>query len=272
MAAPAPAVIIAGADEVTRAHAERLSDMCDLRGVPLTLMFRHLRDDAEALLGGGTAAFMRLGNHAEAEQAASYVGRRHTFVMSSFTVTRGASLTTTRGTSDSHGTGESTSDGRTRGWSGSPAGGPLSGVAQSGGRTRTTGTSSSRTRGVNWSQADAANWSDARGRQRVYEFAVEPTVLQALPDYALLVADRGGRSLQLRAVECDPEIAALPGAASTSLPRASEPPALGRPPLWSPVRRSTRRDPHPGDFATKPGPRDAGRASQAGLRGSQDSL
>ena len=38
--------------------------------MPLTLLFRHLRDDATALLGGGATAFMRLGNHQEAEQAA----------------------------------------------------------------------------------------------------------------------------------------------------------------------------------------------------------
>jgi hypothetical protein len=44
--------------------------------VPLTSMFRHLREDALAVLGGGTAAFMRLGHHAEADQAASYLGHQ----------------------------------------------------------------------------------------------------------------------------------------------------------------------------------------------------
>jgi hypothetical protein len=73
----APAVIIAGADTIARPHLERLADACERRGVPLTLMFRHLRDDATAVLGGGTAAFMRLANHHEAEQAASYLGRQH---------------------------------------------------------------------------------------------------------------------------------------------------------------------------------------------------
>jgi hypothetical protein len=208
-ARPVPAVIIAGADEVPRAHAERLSDACEMRGVPLTLMFRHLRDDAVSLLGGGTAAFMRLGNHAEAEQAASYLGRRHTFVMSSFTATRGGSRTETRGTSDSNGTGESTSDAHTGGWSGTTAAGPLSGTAHSGGRTTTTGTSSSRTWGTSWSEADGTSWSDTAGKQRVYEFAVEPTVLQGLPDHALLVADRSGQGARPRVVECDPDIAGL---------------------------------------------------------------
>jgi len=42
--ATAPAVVIAGADEITRQHLERLADACDRRGVPLTLLFRHLRD------------------------------------------------------------------------------------------------------------------------------------------------------------------------------------------------------------------------------------
>ena len=61
-------MIIAGADEITRSHVEALGDACDRRWVPLTLLFRHLRDDATTLIGGAaTTAFMRLGNHQEAE-------------------------------------------------------------------------------------------------------------------------------------------------------------------------------------------------------------
>jgi hypothetical protein len=218
-------VLIAGADEVALAHAERLGDACEVRGVPLTLMFRHLREDSASLLGGGTAAFMRLGNHAEAERAASYIGRRHTFVMSSFTVTRGGSLTTTRGTSDSHGSGQNASTARAHGWSAGPGGGVLPGSTRSGGQTRTTGTSTSRTRGTSWSAADGTSWSDAQARQRAYEFAVEPTVLQNLPDHAMLLADRTGSALRLRAVECDPDIITLPGAtADPPSPPGSIPP------------------------------------------------
>jgi hypothetical protein len=249
---PAPAVIVTGADEVPRAHAERLSDVCELRGVPLTLMFRHLRDDAATLLGGGTAAFMRLGNHAEAEQAATYIGRRHTFVVSSFTVTQGGSLTVTRGTSDSYGTGTNTSVARSSGWSDVP-GGPLSGNAHSGGRTGTTGTSTSRTVGTNWSQGDGTNWSDAQARQRVYEFAVEPTILQGLPEHALLVTDRSGAGPRLQAVECDPSIVSLPGVSMAPLPpaaRGEARAALGQP---APALTFIPRDP-PGDLAP-PAPR-----------------
>jgi hypothetical protein len=210
-----PAVVIAGADEITKEHLERLTDACELRGVPVTLLFRHLRDDAAGMLGGGTTAFMRLGNHTEAEQAAAYIGRRHTFVVSSYTATRGGNHTSTQGGSDGYGTGDSSSDARTHGWQ---SDGILGGGNTSGGQTRTSGTSTSRNWSTSWSQADGTNWSEAAARQRVYEYAVEPTVLQNLPDYALLLADRSGSTLQLRAVECDPSIITLPGASTAPLP------------------------------------------------------
>jgi hypothetical protein len=213
--ANAPAVIVVGADEITRPHAERLADACDARGIPLTLMFRHLRDDTAGLLGGGTTAFMRLGNHAEAEQAAAYLGRRHTFVVSSFTATRGGNQASTAGGSDGYGTSDSTSTARTRGWQG---GGFFGTGDSSGGRTRTSDTGTSRNWSTSWSQADGTNWSDTETTQRVYEYAVEPTVLQNLPDCALLHADRSDSTLRLHAVECDPSIITLPGASTTPLP------------------------------------------------------
>ena len=154
-----PAVLIAGADEIARRHLERLAETCDLRGAPVTLLFRHLREDAASMIGGGTTAFMRLGNHAEAEQAAAYIGRRHTFVVSSYTATRGG-----------------------------------------------------------WSQSGGTYWRDTETRQRGYEYAVEPTALQNLPDCALLLADRADGSLRLHAVECDPAISTLPGASTAPLP------------------------------------------------------
>jgi hypothetical protein len=214
----APAVIIGGADDIARPHLERLADACERRGVPLTLMFRHLRDDAAAFLGSGTAAFMRLANHAEAEQAASYFGRRHTFVVSSFTATRGGNQTGTRGGGDGYGTSDSRSDAGTRGWQ---SDGILGGGSTSGGRTRTAGTGTSRNWSSNWSRADGTSWSDAETRQRTYEYAVEPALLQNLPEYALLLADRSGRNLQLHAVECDPSIVNLPGASTAPLPPPS---------------------------------------------------
>ena len=154
-----PAVLVAGADEIARRHLERLAETCDLRGAPVTLLFRHLREDAASMIGGGTTAFMRLGNHTEAEQAAAYIGRRHTFVVSSYTATRGG-----------------------------------------------------------WSQSGGTYWRDTETRQRGYEYAVEPTALQNLPDCALLLADRADGNLRLHAVECDPAIITLPGASTAPLP------------------------------------------------------
>ena len=217
-----PAVVVAGADQITTAHAEGLSDACELRGIPLTLLFRHLRDDAAALLGGAaTTAFMRLGNHQEAEQAAGYLGRHHTYAMSSFTATRGGSTTTTTGGSTGYGTSESAGDSRNRGWQGTGFFG--TGGTRSGGTARTTGTSTSQNWSESWSTADGTNWSDTQGVQRTYEYRVEPTVLQNLPEQALLLADRSPGSLRLRTVECAPSIITFPGASTTPLP---SPPAL----------------------------------------------
>jgi hypothetical protein len=182
-AASAPTVIIVGADEITRPHLERLADACERRHVPLTLMFRHLREDALAVLGAGGAAFMRLGHHGEAEQAASYIGKQHKFVLSQLTATLGGNETHTRTDTDGYGA----TDQRT--WS----------VARS------------------W--ASGTNWSTATATQRVYEFAVEPSVLQGLPDHALLLTAPGRTGSDLRAVECDPAIVTLPGVS----PRPLEP-------------------------------------------------
>ncbi len=230
-AGSAPAVIIAGADEITRPQLERLASTCERRGVPLTLMFRHLREDTIAIAGSGTAAFMRLANHDEAAHAATYIGRRHTFVVSSFTATRGGNQTSTHGGGDSYGINDSRGDARTRGWQSE---GVLGGGHTSGGRTRTTGTGTSSSWTASWSQADGTSWSDAETRQRAYEYAIEPAVLQNLPECALLLADRSGATLQLRAVECDPAIITMPGASTAPLPppgshRHGTPPQHGHP-------------------------------------------
>ena len=211
--ASAPAVIIAGADEITRPHLERLSDACERRRVPLTVMFRHLREDALAALGGGTPVFMRLGHHAEAEQAASYIGRHHKFVLSQQTATMGGNRTFTHSDTQGYSDGMSSS----RSWQEFHLG--------RGSKTRGTSTSQNSSTGLSW--ADGTSWSDATARQRVYEYAVEPTVLQNLPDHALLLAARGPAGPGLQAVECDPAIATLPGVGARPLATASRNAQLG---------------------------------------------
>jgi hypothetical protein len=209
-----PAVIVASADEITRHHLERLADACDRRDVPLTLLFRHLRDDATALIGGGSTAFMRLGNHHEAEQAASFIGRHHKFVLSQVTATYGGDQTSTRGQTESWGHSQSRGFTGTSGWSRDHL---LGGGTTSGGRTRSREYSKNYSWATELSQSDGTNWSDATTRQRVYEFAVEPAVLQRLPDTALLLAtpDRTGTGVQ--PVECHPAIITLPQATTAPL-------------------------------------------------------
>src|SRR5580698_7924032 len=214
--ASAPAAIIAGADEITRPHLERLSDACERRGVPLTLMFRHLREDSLQLLGGGTAAFMRLGSHVEAEQAASYIGRRHTFVLSQRTATLGRNDSITRTDTDGRGTSDSGTVAFGSGWPGNPL--------DLGQRSRGDSTSRNWSTAMSW--ADGTSWSDSAGTQRVYEYAVEPAVLQSLPERALLLAVRGATGSsgpRLRAVECDPGIVTLPGVSTRPLAALAAP-------------------------------------------------
>jgi hypothetical protein len=213
---PAPAVIVAGADDLTRAHLERLADACERRGVPLTLMFRHLRDAGRELLGGGTPGFMRLGNHAEAEQAASYIGRQHTFVLSQLTASNGGSRTTTGTHSEADTTGDTITVGWNTGWNNASTG-PLPGQGshgRSGSTNRATSRSVSRTWSDAQSWADGLTWTSAGTSQRVYEYTVEPAVLQHLPDQALLLVTSGPHGPVLHAVECDPAISTVPGAAT----------------------------------------------------------
>lgn len=234
----APAVIIAGADEIARPHIERLSDACERHGVPLTLLFRHLRETAAEVAGGGAIAFMRLGNHAEAATAADLIGRRHKFVLTRLTAALGGSETHAR--TDTEGWGESKTT--ARGWSQGTATGALeSGLGLLGGgvgRHLTRGESRSWSVSRDWSVArswaEGTNWSDAGTTQRVYEYTVEPTVLQHLPDHALLlVTTRLGGQPSLQAVECDPAIITLPRVSTEPLaPPPQQIPAAPAQPAW----------------------------------------
>jgi hypothetical protein len=228
-----PAVIIAAADEITSHHLERLADACDRQGIPLTLMFRHLRDDAVTMIGGGATAFMRLGNHREADQAASFIGRNHKFILSGWTATLGGDHSTTRGTSQTWGDSESRGSSSTRGWTEDH----LLDRGSSGSHTRSREYGHSYSYGIEQSRSDGQNWSDATSTARVYEYAVEPAVLQNLPDNALLLTARtAGTNLQ--SVEFHPAIITLPHVSTTPLDPAEARYRPGTsPPATSPAER-----------------------------------
>jgi hypothetical protein len=257
-----PSVIVAGADELAARHLERLSDACERRGVPLTFLFRRLAETSSHMLGAGATAFMRLGNHDEATRAADFIGRDYKFVLSQITKNVGGNEshteTDTEGEGDADTISVSDSTGTSTNWGTNRS----SGVTHSGGgmfgffpdrststgtsRTRGGGTSDTHTRGTsrstsrNWSSAysyaTGTNWSDADTTQRVYEYTVEPVVLQHLPDHALLLVESAphGRR-RLTPVECDPAIVTLDRVTTDPLPDPPPPPRPASEPAGAPA-------------------------------------
>lgn len=216
-----PAVVVVGADELKGRHLERLSDVCERREVPLVLMFRRLREEQGRQLGGGVAAFLRLGNAEEAARAADYIGREHTYVLSQLTRTLGGSethtATRTEGRADTEGESTSTSRSRTATW----------GRARGGSRTSSSTHNRSWTTTRNWSTAHSealgSSWSEAETEQRVHEYAVEPIELQNLPDYALLLVRASGTRRAVEPVEFNPEIVTLDRVSLSPLPELELP-------------------------------------------------
>ena len=165
---------------------------------------------------------MRLGNHSEAAAAADLIGRQHTFVLSQLTATLGGNQTHTR--TDTEGWSESTTT--TRGWHDTATfgrgheGGLISRAI---GHSESISSSTSRNWSVATSWADGTNWSNAESTQRVYDYTVEPTTLQHLPDYALLLAATRSSGMDLTPVECDPAIITLPRVSASPLPQPPHP-------------------------------------------------
>jgi hypothetical protein len=236
-------LVVAGADFLPARHVQRLGDVCARRGVALVLLWRHLRDSALRALGSGTVAFMRLGSAEEAVHAADYIGREHRFVLSGLTHTVGRSQTQTEATSYSDATSTGTSRGVT-------SGGHMSGLihaARASSRADSSTTGVTRTVSTSSSTATGTSVSDASSTQRVYEYAVEPTVLQGLPEYALLLVEHTLAGSSVRALDCNPAIVTLPsvdmnttaapilGAGGYSPPVVS--PAMGAGPVV-PVQRA----------------------------------
>lgn len=211
-------VVVAGADSLRRAHVERLDQVARKNGIRLVLLFRHLRDDATDLIGGGEAVvFMRLGNAKEAEQAANFIGKEHRFVASQFTVSRSTNTststsdTTTRGTSGQQSSTTGSQSSRSRnlnyGWLFSYRG--YAGSTSSG-----TQDSTSVSSGTSWSQGQSTSLqygtstSESMGYQRTYDYTVTPTVLQGLSPTAFILVDPQDPGSP-RLGDCDPAIAAM---------------------------------------------------------------
>lgn len=201
-------LVVVGADRLARRHLQRLADLCDRRGVRLVYLFRDLEGDAARVLGSADATiFMRLGSAEQAERAARFIGRGHRLELSQVTRSHGGGDTHTMGES------EAVSYGRTS-------------------RTFEPPTvTRSRSWGITSRYALESNWHYAQTEQRVYEYLVEPTWLQNLPEYALLLVQRGdsGPDLrpqpgsgapEVRVADCNPDIVSLPRVSMNPLPDA----------------------------------------------------
>lgn len=98
---PAPAVILAGADEQAARHLQRLTAVCERYDVPLIRTFSRLSAESARHLDTRNTAFMKLATRAEALRAAEHIGMERKFVAGRFTQTRTVSQSRTRTTGES---------------------------------------------------------------------------------------------------------------------------------------------------------------------------
>jgi hypothetical protein len=184
-------LVIAGADRLYQRTLDRLLALADTRRLRVVLMFTRLRDHALGALGASdTCIFMRLSDYREATHAAEQVGRNHKFVLSTTTQTRGHAYDQGTNRSSSREQGRSTS---------STFGGQFS-VSHS------ANVGESQSQGSSTSQNVSA--SESESYQRVYEFALEPREVQALPETALFLVEQARGTSAV--ADCDPTIALQP--------------------------------------------------------------
>ncbi|HWM01602.1 MAG TPA: hypothetical protein VNP92_04620 [Actinophytocola sp.] len=203
-------LVVAGADDVGLESLEAMARQARRVGVRLVLLLEHLRDDLQKLLGGSdsVALMMRLSNAVEASAAADFIGRGHQFVMSQLTEQVGRTLSDTNSRSD----GGSISHSNTRGYTygggfSSSEHGSSSNSNWSSNRSRTTTRSDTWQDTVSKSIADSTSKSETA--QRVYEYTVEPTVIQGLAPTAFLMVEVGNGGRRVVLGDCNPGIVLL---------------------------------------------------------------
>lgn len=223
-------LVVAGADHLGRESLEALVRQARICRVRLVLLLEHLRGDLESILGGGDSAavLMRMGNTAEAEAAAKFIGRDHTFVLSQLTEQTGQTLT--EGTAYSTGEQESTAHTRGRALTlgtqiqrGSAMNKQDAKELFSSPSQRSTSSGSSRSISYNSSitQTRAQTWQDTVNRSqatttnegatyaRTYDFTIEPTTLQSLAATAFFLVETGPSGRRVVCGDCNPGIAML---------------------------------------------------------------
>jgi len=264
---------VLGAERLAGDVIDRLCDACEVSGTGLVVAYRSLPAQVRERLGRGNAAaaFMRLGNAADAKAASEQIGTEHRFVLSQLTDTVGTSVTdtggdsytSTVGTADSladsvsvnESSGRSHSRGRSRAGGAAPFGNftgsensdSSHSTGTSDSRSITAGINSSTSWGLSTSTAVGDNASLARTSQRSREFLVEQHELQQLPQSAMIVSYASAAGRQVVLADANPGIIGLPSATLLGLDEASA--AAATPPAadsWPPEVAGAQPPPEPG--------------------------
>ncbi|MEU7524113.1 hypothetical protein AB0A74_00080 [Saccharothrix sp. NPDC042600] len=210
-------LFVIGADGIGLEGLESLAKHCRRAGLRLILLLERLRGDLKELLGSSDSAaiLMRLGNAQDAAAAAEFIGRGHKFVLSQITTQTGTAIG--KGTAATEGTTETTSE--TVGFSTTKGRSWNRDVAHW--FADTVGGSNSTTRSTSFTESLARNWSTTATesttesvnhgstRQRVYEFAVEPTTIQSLPTTAFVLVENPPSGRRVVIGDCNPGITLL---------------------------------------------------------------
>jgi hypothetical protein len=191
--AGADVLIVLGADRIDQRPLKSLLAQAEQRELTVVLLFESLKQHAIDLLGAGgaAAAFLRLGNRHEAEEASGFIGNEHMWAMVQEQFSESESLTETQGRE------ESTSLKATIG---------LPTVAS---------VSASSSTGRSYSEAFGRSTQYTRTVQRVEEQLVKPALLmglrseQQVTDLIYVEVLSGGRRAIFN-VDCNPQRASSP--------------------------------------------------------------
>lgn len=191
---PGSTIIIAGADEFSARTLEHLTDRARLANCRVVLMYEHLRDDGRLMLGRNDSMtlLMQPGNASEAQAAADFIGKQHSFKVAQYSQQQ--SMSASHGSSISIGTSRATSISsswsNTHGDAWTHQGTSRSRSSTAGGsRSETTTDSEQRTASetLTAGETEGVTWG------RTYDLLVEPTAIQGLaPDWALFACLRQG--------------------------------------------------------------------------------
>jgi hypothetical protein len=204
----ADVLVVLGADRIRREALESLMSHAEQGSTRVVLFFEHLRRDAIEIVGtgGAAAAFLVLGNHHEAREASEFIGSEYRWTESQHTASASRSLTHASGRQ------ESLSTSRGLGLSGGMSGPSVNATL-----------GQARAEGRSYSEAFGQSLEYASTEARVREAVVATEVLMSLPATGMIrVAVLPGSRRRPVSIDCHPEIALSPRAAST--PR--EPAAL----------------------------------------------